>query len=275
MGKDDWLMPIHSIIERMQGERERGEILGLFFDFDGTLSEIVENPEMASILPGAKSFLGKMANREDLVAGVISGREIDDLKKRVGVPGLIYSGNHGAELEIFGEKHRLTKGEYRGDLSRVAEEFGKMSPAFPGLMVENKGFSVSVHARSVDEALLQEMRERVVETVERFDRLTVREGKKVFEILPLRSANKGEVLGFILGKIEEKSQAGVYPVYFGDDLTDKYVYDFLREKKRGISVFVKGKDPVMLEADFDLRGPRDVENFMSHSLDLIDGGGTV
>ncbi len=263
-------MSVRSVIERIGRDMEEGELSGLFFDFDGTISEIVETPDKARILPGARECLKRMAGRGDIVAGVISGRSIDDLKERVGVQGLVYSGNHGAELEIFGERQVLAESGSRPLLGSIARELCGLGHVFPGLLVEDKGYSVSVHTRRVAGTQREDVKNRVKESAGRFPNLTVREGKRVFEILPVRSANKGDVLRVIISRIEENRSAGVFPVYFGDDVTDRYVYEYLREREKGLFIFVSGKDRVHLEADFELEGPGEVVVFMIDFLTLGD-----
>lgn len=260
------MMVSKSVIERILKERREGELLGLFFDFDGTISEIVDSPEEARILPGARKFLETLAESDDVVAGVISGRQIEDLKEKVGVSGIVYSGNHGAQLEMFGESYTLAKDEELSSLNHLAMELADKATAFSGMIVEDKKFSVSVHTRLVDDWLLDDLTRLVTNTAKKHCNLKIREGKRVLEVFLENSPDKGEVLVFILEKIEETFSTTVFPVYFGDDVTDKYVYEYLRVRNRGISVFVKGSDSLHLDADFELFGPLEVVRLME---DLI------
>ncbi len=258
-----------SVIERIMKEKGEGELLGLFFDFDGTISEIVDSPEEARILPGARKFLETLAESDDIVAGVISGREIEDLKEKVGVSGIVFSGNHGAQLEIFGESYTLANDEELSSLNHLAMELAAKATAFPGMIVEDKKFSVSVHTRLTDDWLLDDLTRLVTITTKKHRNLKIREGKRVLEVLLESSADKGQVLGFILEKIEETFSTTVFPVYFGDDVTDNYVYEYMRVRDRGISIFVQGRDPLHLDADFELNGPLEVVILME---DLIGSG---
>ena len=69
----------------------------LLLDFDGTLSEIASSPEVAVLRPGNAALLEDLSRRSGYAVGVISGRSLDDVAERVGVPGLVYAGNHGLE----------------------------------------------------------------------------------------------------------------------------------------------------------------------------------
>lgn len=69
--------------------------LGIIVDFDGTLSPLARTPELAFIPPETKKVLEKLANMQDVHVVVISGRELEDLRKKVGVEGITYAGCQG------------------------------------------------------------------------------------------------------------------------------------------------------------------------------------
>lgn len=268
-------MGVSSVVERILMEVGEGELIGLFFDFDGTISHIVDNPDMARILAGARECLLRMAECDDIVAGVISGRAMDDLKERVDVPGLVYSGNHGAELELFGDRQVISDGEAHAVLADFAMELESTLSYVSGIRIENKGYSVSVHTRCVDDSRVEDVKNLLKETAGKFHNLITREGKRVFEVLPSRSATKGDVMHLVLERVEEIYGRSVFPVYFGDDVTDRYVYEYMRKKGKGLFIFVAGKDRVQLDADFELEGPPDVVKFMADFLRARDVKGKI
>ena len=65
-------------------------------DFDGTLSEIVAEPDAARLVPGAAKALERLAALWPVA--ILSGRDLADVRDRVGIPGIWYSGSHGFEL---------------------------------------------------------------------------------------------------------------------------------------------------------------------------------
>src|SRR5262245_24530434 len=67
-------------------------------DFDGTLSHIVADPATATLSPTLRAILQSLAARENISLAIISGRERTDLLERVGIPDVIYAGNHGLEI---------------------------------------------------------------------------------------------------------------------------------------------------------------------------------
>ena len=68
----------------------------VFFDFDGTLSQIVENPDSARLVDGAADALTSL--RTACPVAILSGRDLADVRDRIGLPGIWYAGSHGFEL---------------------------------------------------------------------------------------------------------------------------------------------------------------------------------
>ena len=82
------------------GERlARAESVLLCLDFDGTLAPIVDEPMLAMLPAAMRQTLNELAALENVTIAIVSGRALGDVKGRVGMPGLIYAGNHGLEIE--------------------------------------------------------------------------------------------------------------------------------------------------------------------------------
>ncbi|HEX5996588.1 MAG TPA: trehalose-phosphatase [Jiangellales bacterium] len=62
-------------------------------DFDGTLSDIVAVPDAAVLVNGAAGVLARLARR--CPVAVISGRNLRDVRRRVGLDGIWDAGSHG------------------------------------------------------------------------------------------------------------------------------------------------------------------------------------
>ena len=130
-----------------------GEIAGLFiFDFDGTLSSIVPDRDAACLHPACRQLLKALVQIPDQFVAVLSSREIEDLSRRIPLPGVILGGASGLEWRMPGG-HRIHPGdvaETRREETRafVAPMLSRLS-SFPGVEVENKGWSVAIHYRQV------------------------------------------------------------------------------------------------------------------------------
>src|ERR687886_529759 len=86
---------MESSLTRIAEEPQRAAIL---LDVDGVLAPIVPRPEDARVPDETRDVLRGLATRYALVA-CISGRNGDDAAQVVGVPELVYVGNHGLELD--------------------------------------------------------------------------------------------------------------------------------------------------------------------------------
>jgi trehalose 6-phosphate phosphatase len=69
---------------------------GIFSDFDGTLSPIVADPELAEPLPGIAPLLKELARRYRVVA-VVSGRPVEFLAAHLPAPVLL-AGLYGLKV---------------------------------------------------------------------------------------------------------------------------------------------------------------------------------
>jgi trehalose 6-phosphate phosphatase len=210
----------------------------LFVDYDGVLAPIVPRPEDAVPLPEAVDELRRLAGRYALVA-VISGRDGDDVRARVGVDGVVYVGSHGLELDPEAERWR----------ERVAE-FAK-TVSWPA---ERKRYSVAFHYRqAIDEEDARRELELIAERA-RAAGLVPRFGRKVLEILPPLVANKGTAVRTLLER-DELTRALVA----GDDTTDLDAFaalDGLAVAVRVAIVTDEGPRELRERADVVVEGPR-------------------
>src|SRR5262249_46540824 len=103
-------------------------------DFDRTRSPTAPTPEQAPHARRPRRALAALANRVDLVA-IVTGRAVADVRAKVGLPGLVYVGNHGLEYMTSGRVETLPEAErYRPLLERAAD-FVQRGVSFDGLYV--------------------------------------------------------------------------------------------------------------------------------------------
>ncbi len=92
------------MIVSMYWEKSKSEFLkainkprfGLITDVDGTISPIVDVPDEARVTPRNLELLAELRAHLTVTA-VVSGRAAKDVYQRIGLPGLVYIGNHGME----------------------------------------------------------------------------------------------------------------------------------------------------------------------------------
>ena len=72
-------------------------VIGLFLDFDGTLSRICLKPNEALMDSGIRRTLAVLANSSRFRVWIVSGRRLHDVSERGRVPNVRYLGVHGWE----------------------------------------------------------------------------------------------------------------------------------------------------------------------------------
>ena len=204
-------------------------LLGL--DFDGTLAEIVDSPGKAVLSSETRRLLRALIRRPDVKVAVLSGRALGDIKKRVGLPGVYYAGNHGLQIEGPGLQWTHPHvGELGAAIWRPLEDDLK---EFPGAFVEHKGLGVAVHYRKVPKRYIRRLSNRVqTKLAGRRDRFRIIRGKKTFDIRSSVPWDKGHALDAIRSRL----QGGWMGVFIGDDATDEEGFRTLG--RRGLTIRV-------------------------------------
>jgi len=241
----------------------------LFLDYDGTLAPIAERPCMAFLPEKTKVLLEALSKDPFCRLAVISGREIEDVKDKVGLKGVIYAGNHG--LEIQGPNIRfkfIPPLRYNLAFKKIKADLKKKLSDINGIYVEDKGLSLSVHYRLVDPKLESVIKTIFFETTAHYKAegsVRVSNGKKVLEIRPPLEWDKGKVVLWLLGRQKVLlNRMSCVPVYIGDDLTDEDAFKALKGK--GITVFA-GK-PKKSFAEYYVKGSKEVADFLSFLLSI-------
>lgn len=216
------------LAERLEGAS--GLLAG--FDFDGTLAPIVADPAEATVSGRAVRWVRALSRCDDVRVAVVSGRELADVRERVGIPGLVYGGNHGLELHRDGER-QVTPAveEYRPSLEALAGHLRSAVSNVPGCHVEEKGVTLSVHVREVPATRVPEVRE-LLDAVDELSAFTVSEGKQVFDVAPPVPVDKGVVMD----RLEVDTPGGWLALYLGDDTTDEDAFEAIQPDGVGIHV---------------------------------------
>jgi len=237
----------------------------LLTDFDGTLTPIVDRPELATLPQETRKLLRRLARDHRHTVGVISGRALADLKDRVNVEGIIYAGNHGLEIEGFGSSFlEPIAEEMRPFLQMLKLALSAALRGIKGVFVEDKGLTLSVHYRAVEEAEQRKITDalsRIADPLHVTGQIRVTRGKKVYEIRPPVDWDKGKAIAWLIAKFKQARDKGnVLPIYLGDDLTDEDGFKVI-EKNKGISIFV-GEGDSRSSARYFLKSPEEVAVFL-------------
>lgn len=238
----------------------------LFLDYDGTLTPIVKDPARADLSEPMRRAVKSLA--ELCTVGVISGRDLKDVKARVDVEGITHAGSHGFEIE--GPEHQHFTAEkaegFLAPLDQAEAGLREQLKSVEGVLVERKAFSIAVHYRNVEEKDTKFVEKAVDQTLEDVPRLRKGHGKKVFELQPDMDWNKGQALLWVLGALD-LDRPEVWPLYIGDDVTDEYAFGAVADRG-GLAVLV-AEERTMTEAHCTLKHPEEVRKFLETFADML------
>jgi trehalose 6-phosphate phosphatase len=212
----------------------RRERIGLVTDFDGTISAITPMPDAAQVNPASRALLLGLAGTLPLVA-VITGRAVEDVRRRIGLPDLVYVGNHG--MEHWEHEQHTVSPEALACRPALETVLDAVKPHLqPGVVVQDKRITVSIHYRAAaDPDAARAELAPVIEQAARAGGLRLFEGKQVFEIRPDLDVDKGTALAALA---RDYRLDGV--VYLGDDVTDADGLRRARELRGGGTCWAVG-----------------------------------
>ncbi len=243
----------------------------LLMDYDGTLTPIVERPELAVLSEETRDLLRRLAQQRGIKVGIVSGRALADLKSKVSIDGIIYAGNHGLEMEGPGVSFINPLAEEMKPVIRIMHHvLSKTLGSIKGVFVENKGLTLSVHYRMVEDDKAKEVAStfgRVVEIAEASGQVKVTSGKKVYEVRPAIDWDKGRAIKLLMKKYGKGGrESGLLPIYLGDDRTDEDGFATIEKYQNGISVYV-GEERQDSAARYFLKSTEEVAKFLTLLLE--------
>ncbi len=188
---------------------------GLFVDFDGTLSAIVEDPASAVPVADVTGTLEELAQVLGRVA-VLTGRPLDFLDG-VFEPAVDIIALYGLEARLAGRRaDHPQSGTWREVVADVTAAAADRGPE--GVTVEPKGMSLTLHYRQVPE-VEQAVRDFADSQATRSG-LVVRDAKMSIELHPPIDSDKGSALTELAANLDTVA-------YIGDDRGDLPAFDAL------------------------------------------------
>lgn len=257
---------LERIAEWRAARRRVGRLL-VAIDFDGTLAPIAATPAAVVLPAGARAALVRLAQRRDTDLAIVSGRALEDLRPRIGIPDLYYAGNHGLEIEGPGvqEVHREAA-LARPRISSCAEALRPALAGEAGALLEDKGLTLSIHYRGVPDAMAEErVRDLVYHHCANQSGLRITEGKKVLEVRPAVEWDKGRATRFLLAILDAGAATNTPALFIGDDRTDEDAFRVLHD--RGAGIIVAPEPPCQTAATAYLRSTDEVMVFLDRLAD--------
>ncbi len=199
------------------------------FDFDGTLSKIVAKPDDATISAKTESLLKRLS--EKVPVAIISGRSLEDLRKRIHFNPKFLIGNHGLEgLTVDSKSLDQAKRISARWMSSLRKE-----QWLTGIEIEDKDFSLAIHYRRSRNK--KEAREQILAAIARLEvSPRIIQGKLVYNLIPEGAPHKGAAILDLLKKSGMR-----HAFYIGDDDTDEDVFGLPYEAGQVMTVRVGKK----------------------------------
>ena len=184
----------------------------LLFDFDGTLVDVVTSPDGAKISDTTHGLLDALIERDDCTVGIVSGREISDLRQRTALGSTAWlAGAHGFEIEgPDGTFVHPAIDDARETFIAIATQVRKELHRFPGVAVERKRAALVLHTLAADAGVGARARERFIEVSQPYidaDQVRLHAGRVAFELLAQEAARRG--LGTAPEVAEARTRAAV------------------------------------------------------------------
>lgn len=241
--------------------------VALFLDYDGTLTPIAPTPDQALLPVTAKNVLLKTIKMPGIRTAIVSGRALEDVRRLIGIKDLIYVGNHGFEIRGAGlEFESLISPSYKQLLAGIKSEIDDTLAGFSGVLMEDKGVTLSIHYRLSpvpSHGELVQMIEKILRPYVERKELCMTTGKMVIEIRPPIVWDKGKAVLWVMKRLQFISEAAsILPICIGDDVTDEDT--FFAVKDIGITVRVGKTDKT--QASYFVENPEDVIIFLEYIL---------
>jgi len=199
-------------------------------DIDGTLAPIAPTPAQAAVPPVTRRTLERLTRLPHVHVVFVTGRAATDGRQLVAVANSWTIGNHGVEVVDPAGALRVNAAAeaYAPVVARAVRLLRDRLAEYPGVLVEDKTWTLSVHVRLAEDAVVPNV-ERVVAAVARELGLRELQGKKIFELRPPIDIHKGIALlelAATLGVMRADVMTGSL-VYVGDDRTDEDAFRVL------------------------------------------------
>lgn len=241
-----------------------GRPLMLLLDIDGTLAPIAPRPDVAIVPVATQRVLKELERHADVHIAVISGRSVGDARRLVGVPGVWTIGNHGFEVAPPDQPPAVHENvlQFADSVRAAGTRAIALGERVPGVVVEDKRWTLSVHYRLADPSVIPTLADEV-HAIAREYGLVVTHGKKILELRPPIQIDKGSAAVELAERLGALAN-GASLVGAGDDRTDEDMFRALRARMSSCVTIRVGEDASAHEtaAEFRIPDPAAMREFL-------------
>jgi trehalose 6-phosphate phosphatase len=211
----------------------RIEDCAVLLDVDGTLLDLAPTPREVFVPSELRHVLARLRDRTRGALAFVSGRGIGELDLIFAPLSLAAIGGHGAEFRLTPDGAVKTE-RIRPLPTKLKQRFAAIAEAGPGIIVEDKVYSIALHYRLAPDK--EEHVRRAARSI--CDDLA----SENLELLPGKSVIEIKQAGFSKATAVRRLMGyppfrGRRPIFIGDDVTDEPVFSVIPDfKGMGFSV---------------------------------------
>ncbi len=236
--------------------------LVILLDVDGTLAPIAPTPDAAAVPEATRLAISWLAGLPDVHVALVSGRGAADARRMVNVAEAWAIGNHGCETIAPDGRTTINPliAPFETAMADAARTLEASVGQLPGVLVENKRWTLSIHVRQAAPGAAAGVREEVGRVADAAG-LLVHDGKMVYEVRPPAQVDKGTAIVALAQELGARDGAAIF---IGDDRTDEDGFRALRAwMPEAITVRVAPAAQGATDAEFSVPGTEDVRQFLS------------
>jgi len=225
---------IEKLIEAIEINLKKKKKIFFFFDYDGVLAPIQNDPNTAYLPKVVKDGQIKLFKNKLFKVALVSGRTISTLKRltKLNNKKVIFIGSHGFEFLYNGKAGFFSK-QNISIINKIRRKAQRVARSVAKGFLEHKPYTFTYHIRDTKKTnlvnkLIKSMKQLLKQNKLQ-NQLKVLEGKNIIEILP-QEVSKGNAVEKIIEQFPNYSY-----IYFGDDVTDISGFKKVKEYK-GLSV---------------------------------------
>jgi trehalose 6-phosphate phosphatase len=245
------------------------EYLWLFLDYDGTLEKFSRTPDI--IVPDGRliELIRRLAEKSRIRLAIVSGRRLSDIQKLVPVKGIYRAGTYGIEVQTP-EGEQIQREDYaliRPYLDRLKPYWEEIIDGHKGFYLEDKGWSLAVHARFAPEKDAVRVISTIQQTLDQeliTDEYRLIKHKRFLEVSSAK-ADKGKTVSFLLNNFP-LPEARL--LYIGDDDNDAEAFETIHSFG-GVAISVAQYFGYIRSSggDYVLKSPKAVRKWLENLVE--------
>jgi trehalose 6-phosphate synthase/phosphatase len=243
-------------ISELTAQYNRAKNRLILLDFDGTLVELQRDPERAIPSKELSELLEGIAARNNTKLFIITGRNKDDIEKRLGQIHIGIIAEHGATIRDRNGWEKLLGGEVDWKKDALAVFKNSVNDC-PNSHIEEKDHSLAWHYRKIETEVAKFFSAKLIESLQtiinRYN-LKIVVGKTTIELIS-KKINKGLAAGYLIQKFNPD-----FILSMGDDNTDEDVFGTLLKNDNAFTVKIGIGNSL---ARYNLRSVQEVNQLLA------------